>query len=311
MDELVSIIIPTYKRSDTLERAIKSALGQTYKNIEIIVVDDNAEFPEYREKNKMLIQQFKDIIFIENAKNLGGGLSRNEGLKKAKGKFIAFLDDDDEFLPDKVEKQYKYYQNLNDEKCAMIYCYANFIRMNGNVKENIKDLEGNLLLENIKLCIAPTSYWFCKKEIIEAVGGFENISSKQDASLLTKLFIHGYTVYRVPEILVNFYYHDANNGITNINEKTIQAEKQYRDMFVRLSDNINPKIKKEALYLFSYRLARWYIRIGDVKNAKNEYKIMKQNHLLNKNNLQIFVGTYFNKIYNHFAKAKYQKNVGI
>ena len=65
MNELISVIIPTYKRSETLERAIKSVMAQTYKNIEIIVVDDNAEYPEYRIRNKKMIEKYKDIIFIE------------------------------------------------------------------------------------------------------------------------------------------------------------------------------------------------------------------------------------------------------
>ena len=313
MNELISVIIPTYKRSETLERAIKSVMAQTYKNIEIIVVDDNAEYPEYRIRNKKMIEKYKDIIFIENKINLGGGLSRNEGIKKAKGAFLAFLDDDDEFLPEKIEKQYKYYLEINDKKAAMIYCYGNLIKMNGNKKEYKKNMEGNLLLENIELCIAGTSYWFCPKKIIESVGGFEDISSKQDASLLTKLFIKGYNVYCVPEILINFYYHDENNGITKINLKTITAEKQYRKLFLELTENnkcIDEETRKSALYLFSYRLSRWYIHLLDIKNAKIEYKKMKQIKHISKKNLQIFLGIYFNKLYNYLANIKHKIKVG-
>ena len=106
-EELISVIIPTYKRIDTLERALDSVFNQTYTNIELIVVDDNAKFPETREKVEKIIEKYNGKIkLIKNKDNLGGGLSRNEGIKVASGKYIAFLDDDDEYYPEKLEKQY-------------------------------------------------------------------------------------------------------------------------------------------------------------------------------------------------------------
>ena len=105
MSEKVTIIIPTYKRSDKIERALKSAATQTYQNIEIIVVDDNANFPDERKQTAKIVKKFQNTRLIQNQTNLGGALSRNEGIKHASGSFIVFLDDDDEFLPEKVEKQ--------------------------------------------------------------------------------------------------------------------------------------------------------------------------------------------------------------
>lgn len=70
--ELISIVIPTYKRNETLKRAIESAIAQTYSPIEIIVVDDNAEFPDVRNQNELLIKKYCDynIRLIENKKTL-------------------------------------------------------------------------------------------------------------------------------------------------------------------------------------------------------------------------------------------------
>ena len=87
MNDLVSVIITTYKRSNLIERAILSVLNQTYKNIEIIVVDDNANFPEERKKTETIVKKYSSIIYIANPKNLGGALSRNEGIYRAKRKF--------------------------------------------------------------------------------------------------------------------------------------------------------------------------------------------------------------------------------
>ena len=108
MNELVSIIIPTYKRNEKLKKAIESILKQTYQNIEIIVVDDNNPNTEYRKKNEILMQSYiknSKVKYIKHEKNKNGAAARNTGINAANGKYIGFLDDDDEFLPTKIEKQ--------------------------------------------------------------------------------------------------------------------------------------------------------------------------------------------------------------
>ena len=131
-NEMVSVIIPTHNRSNTLERAIKSVISQTYPEIEIIIVDDNANNEEERQKVKKIVENYNNINLIQNKVNLGGGQSRNEGIKAAKGKYVAFLDDDDEFFPQKIEKQYELYKYVSskDDKVGLIYCYAEYISVN-------------------------------------------------------------------------------------------------------------------------------------------------------------------------------------
>ena len=101
---LVSVIIPTYKRSELLSRALASVIAQTYENLEIIIVDDNDGENEFRKTTRSKIQnEFsgKNIHYIENEKNEGLAEARNIGVKKSMGKFIAFLDDDDRVAPKK------------------------------------------------------------------------------------------------------------------------------------------------------------------------------------------------------------------
>ena len=107
MEGLVSVIIPTYKRSSCLLRAINSVLNQTYKKIEIIVVDDNNEDSLYRTENEKKLEKYVNknkIIYLKHKKNLNGANARNTAIKKATGEYITFLDDDDYFLPDRIEK---------------------------------------------------------------------------------------------------------------------------------------------------------------------------------------------------------------
>ena len=98
---LVSIIVPTYNRAGVLSRAIRSIFSQTYSNIEIIIVDDAS-----CDDTGNVVESFMDdhIHYIRHDKNQGGSASRNTGIRSAKGSFIAFLDDDDEWLPEKLEK---------------------------------------------------------------------------------------------------------------------------------------------------------------------------------------------------------------
>ena len=95
---LVSVIIPTYKRSKSLNRAIDSVLSQTYPNIEIIVVDDNGKGSKYQlETEKSLEKYIKTdkIKYIIHDVNRNGSAARNTGFKHSRGEYINFLDDDD------------------------------------------------------------------------------------------------------------------------------------------------------------------------------------------------------------------------
>lgn len=103
----VSVIIPTYKRSDTLSRAIKSAAEQTYKDIEILVVDDNEPGDEYSQAVVELIKSlnYENLFLVTQDRHINGAAARNAGIRRAVGEYIAFLDDDDLWMPDKIELQ--------------------------------------------------------------------------------------------------------------------------------------------------------------------------------------------------------------
>ena len=105
--KLVSIIIPYFKKRQYLYKTVRSAVNQTYSNIEILIIyddEDRTDLKTFRKK----FQNFKKVKFIVNKKNIGAGLARNIGIKYAKGKFIAFLDSDDYWDKDKLKIQIKY-----------------------------------------------------------------------------------------------------------------------------------------------------------------------------------------------------------
>ena len=122
-EPLVSIIIPTYKRSNMLSRTIESVLNQTYQNIEIIVVDDNDKNTTYRKDTEIVMRKYKDnykVKYIKHDKNMNGAVARNTGIRVSKGEYIGFLDDDDIFYKEKIQKQVEYLEK-NIEYDA-VYC---------------------------------------------------------------------------------------------------------------------------------------------------------------------------------------------
>ena len=110
MDDLISIIMPSYNTGKYIEETINSVINQSYKNWELIIVDDCST-----DDTNDIIKKFNDnrIRHFKNKKNSGAALSRNKALREARGKWIAFLDSDDLWLPEKLERQIKFMKDNN------------------------------------------------------------------------------------------------------------------------------------------------------------------------------------------------------
>jgi glycosyltransferase involved in cell wall biosynthesis len=124
----ISVIIPTYNRESFIARAIESVLTQTYKDYEIIVVDDGST-----DKTKDKVSQYGDRVRYMYQQNLGPSAGRNLGIRNAKGKYVAFCDSDDRFLPEKLEKQMDYI--LKHPDCPFLYTWYNQVNHNGEIDQ--------------------------------------------------------------------------------------------------------------------------------------------------------------------------------
>ena len=118
MKPLVSIIIPTYNRTEYLKYTLESVINQTYPATEIIVVDDGSP----NTKTQTLCQHYKNVAYYKIENSGGPATPRNFGFKQSKGQYIAFLDDDDLWLPDKLSKQVKILEENPDFGIAHSYC---------------------------------------------------------------------------------------------------------------------------------------------------------------------------------------------
>ena len=162
----VTAIVTSYKRDISIvERAVNSILGQSFSNIEIIVVDDNDLNTSYSDALKILCEK-KKIIYLTQGKNKGACSARNFGISHATGEYIGFLDDDDEWLPEKIEKQLKVFEKYPD--IGIVYCRGEIVDENSGTvigiynQDNIKT---NVTLEDIltKDYVGSTSQPLIKK----------------------------------------------------------------------------------------------------------------------------------------------------
>lgn len=186
MDVLVSVIITTYCRPvQMLLRAVNSVRNQTYQNLEIIVVDDSPEEYSERENVRQFVLSLNDdrIRYIAHEKNRGACAARNTGIVAANGKYIAFLDDDDEWLEDKISEQVSVIEACDDQT-ALVYCNTYCARDSSGKweKEEHELLAGyvydKLILSNF---IGSTSYPLIRTEALRQIGCFDPLmKSAQD-----------------------------------------------------------------------------------------------------------------------------------
>lgn len=134
MNELVSIIMPSYNTGKFIQETINSVKNQTYNNWELIIVDDGST-----DNTDEVVRAIKDdrIKYIKNKVNKGAAISRNIALREAKGRWIAFLDSDDLWKEDKLEKQIKFMEDNN-----YYFSYTNYIEIDENSKFNGKKITG-------------------------------------------------------------------------------------------------------------------------------------------------------------------------
>lgn len=214
---LVSVIIPTYKRADTLSRAIQSVEDQTYRNIEILVVDDNEPGDEYSRQIKNLIEQlgFDNLILVTQQKHINGAAARNAGIKKASGEYIAFLDDDDLWMPEKIEKQVEVIKSLNASyggvSTRKIYLTDGKLTQISEAWRTDKKQNFKIMA---KLLNVSTCTLLLRHSCLDETGYFdERLKRHQEIQLLT-FFTNKYKVHYIDEILTIIDCSDLGNRPT-------------------------------------------------------------------------------------------------
>lgn len=263
----VSVIIPSYNAGRYVKEAVDSALAQTYKNIEIIVVDDGST-----DNTKEILEPYiaaRKIKYIYQA-NKGLAGARNIGIKNSKGEYVAFLDADDIFLPEKIEKQVS--QMEANPACDMSYCDLYHFwdeEPDKLFKLDYKYYSGRDVLPNLlkRSFIAPVTV-LLRRTVFDRYGLFsEEIKQfAEDWELWLRLAYGGAQICFLPEILAKLRLRREGNiqGLSRQPEMKVVALKVLEDLNARMSLEERRSYGMRR-YLTKYRLkaAFAYLLTGD------------------------------------------------
>ncbi|GAA4205077.1 alpha-1,3-rhamnosyltransferase [Pedobacter jeongneungensis] len=275
---LVSVIIPCYNHQDFIEACLESVVNQTYKNIEVIVIDDGS-----KDETPRILQKLanKYTFSLEIQKNLGLSKTLNKAIRKyAGGKYISIIASDDYWELNKISKQVDFLEN--SENYALVFGKAKIVDNNnvflGNLGDDMnEELSFETLLFDNKIIASTTMF---KRDIWEKVGGFNEDSYIEDWDLWLKM-AENYKIGFINENLGFYRRHGSNmsnnllrmeNAKTNI-VKQWSAKDQY-PLAIKLhilskANILAPKFKKETMtllwenknYFFSVRYLTACIRL--------------------------------------------------
>ncbi len=202
-----SVIICTYNRARFLPRALKSLQNQTFKDFEVILVDDGST-----DKTKEVIKKYPWVKYYYQ-KNRGVGVARNLGISKSKGKFITFLDSDDAYLPEHLEYRFK-----QIKKYPQIDFFYNGYKIIGS--PYVPDKFDPKKLIHLKYCLHGPTFVF-KRKVFQAVGGYSKLRFAEDPDFFERALKKHFKFLEIKK-KTYLYYRDNESSITHNVYKTLK-----------------------------------------------------------------------------------------
>ena len=293
---LVSILTNTYNRANLIHRCIESIQKQTYQNYEHIIVDGNST-----DNTESVVKGYNDshIKYIK-LNQRGPELQMREGSKLAQGKYITFLDDDDEYLPNKIEKQVSFFESRPKE-VGLVYCwmtYCDINKPNEPVRIHKTELRGDvsdICVSAPLICGTPTM--MVRTDVFMSAGGTFDDSSGiigSDWELFARV-CQKCNVDYIPESLIKVY---LNHGYSRLSTdfyaekapKVISFHKNFLNEFKRNFDR-----HPEYRLLHYYNLCYAYASLGEKQQAWHCFKLLQKCHLSLKKNGRLLIKIFFNK----------------
>lgn len=241
---LVTAVVTTFDRPGMAKRAVQSVLAQTYEPVEVVVVEDGSRNGIDRWLVEMKLQR---VRYFRHERNRGLAATRNTGIKNAQGAYIAFLDDDDEWLPEKLARQVNQLRREGDS-CGVVYCGALLLSEEGEVVgQNRPKLCGDIrsAIREKGLFTVPSSCVF-RRAALDRVGGYdETLPSHIDHDIWLELAREGFACTYVGESLVKVHQHPG----------------------YRMTEDIRARVRATRLFCDKWRidLESWFGRSGGEK----------------------------------------------
>ena len=264
----VSVIIPTYGKPVFLEKSIDSVCKQTMSDWELIIVDDNDPDTIARNQTEVIVKSFisddQRIKYIKHDHNRNGAVARNTGFAIAEGQYIALLDSDDEYLPERLRVCCDVLDNAS-EVIAGVYTGCEY-RKGGKVFNRVTLVpSGNFLTETLacKFHFSTGSNIFVRKCVVDELHGFDPLFLRhQDYEFLVRVF-EKYDLIGIPDILV--IKNNENWNLPNV-DKLIAIKKQYLMKFQSVISKLN---KAQQDYVFFWQ----NISLAEASMAQKRYRL--------------------------------------
>lgn len=288
IDGLISVIIPTYNAGRYIEKTLQSVFDQTYKNIEIIVIDDGST-----DNTEVLLKQYNDprLHYIKQPNSGGPAKPRNVGIAAAKGEYIAIFDSDDLMMPNKLSSQIKALETTPDAA----FCCTNFSKIDendnvttkafwetnenfqsldkskrdpfGNFKYIPNELTDNLLIHNF----VATSSVLIRKAVFEKVGGFdEALANADDYDMWLRISSH-YSNILIPQVMHQYRLRDGNitsRGIFKLADGRVAVLKRHIN---KASNKATALHVKKTITRYLLCAGYYYFQQQDLQKAKAYY----------------------------------------
>lgn len=269
-EALVSIIIPTYNRPDRLLRAVNSALAQTYDPIEIIIVDDSSE-AQCAAAIDGLAGEDARIRVIRHDDNRHVSAARNTGILNAKGEFVAFLDDDDAWLPDKLDCQIARLRDSGDE-VGLVYCWMVYDNFKGGARIYSPTDEGYIFDRALAgQPIGNASTLLVRRRVLETVGWFDEALQRGNDGDFIRRVSRDYEVACVPRPLVYYDASDRSDRITRYDREGLEAAiAGQRIKLDKFDDALDERPLTHALILL--KIARRQLQLRQIGPASRSLR---------------------------------------
>jgi len=293
---LVSVIVATFRRGEPLKKALDSLVSQTYENIEIIIIDDNGN-EEWNKKVEVItssilsITNFK-ILCIRNQVNYGSAETRNIGIRTASGKYITFLDDDDVYLPSKIEKQVAHMIATQSDFCITnlnLYDEAGELIERRNRDYIIDTSPEQLIKYHLMYHMTGTDTMMFKKDYLMNIGGFPPINLGDEFYLMLRSIENGGKFSYLNDCEIMAYVHSKADSLSN-GESKIKCENDLfeykKSFFVSLASSEVRYIKMRHYAVLAFAEKRRKNILAFIKyafisfisspiNCVNEYRRLK------------------------------------
>ena len=241
-DILVSVVIPTYSRPVYLKRCIESVVHQTYKNIEIIVVDDNDPDTDARLETEQVMDAYAgmdNITYLRHDHNRNGSAARNTGWRHSHGTYITFIDDDDVIECTKIQKQVECLENLDSSWGA---CYTGYrlFKEHGDPQISSENRSGDCYVDSLMktLFMGSGSNLLLRKSVVDEINGYdETFIRNQDIEFLVRV-LERYKLAHVDEVLLTIYQEGIRPNRSF--EQLESISQHYLSKFKERIDALNP-----------------------------------------------------------------------